>query len=110
MALTMTEARISRHAEAMTRFRESPAILGPIQERMTEDMKFALGDSTNNWQWPAWALTKRRVQKRPHLSINKLPQHINQVVNDPPEHAARQGSWRERRSVGRNGCRDSLPG
>ena len=82
MALTMTEARISRHAEAMTRFEKAQQYWGPIQERMTEDMKFALGDSTNNWQWPAWALTKRRVQKRPHLSINKLPQHINQVVNE----------------------------
>ena len=44
-------------------------------------MKFALGDSTNNRQWPARTDEAARV-KRPHLSINKLPQHINQVVNE----------------------------
>lgn len=77
-----TPHQIALHAEAMKRFETALQYWGPIHERMTEDMKFALGDSSNNWQWPAWALTKRRVQKRPHLTINKLPQHIHQVVNE----------------------------
>ena len=51
----------------------------------------ALGDSTNNWQWPT-ALTKRRVQKRPHLSINKTAAaYSSSRQRDPPEHAAGKG-------------------
>lgn len=80
--LEMTEERIARHADAMKRLEHAQAYWGTIHEQMIADMKFALGDSTNNWQWPDWALTKRRVQKRPHLTINKIPQHVNQVVNE----------------------------
>lgn len=49
------------------------------------DMKFAAGNSDNNWQWPENILNDRdgkTVNPRPCLTINKLTQHIKQITND----------------------------
>ena len=50
-----------------------------------QDMKFAFGDSENNWQWPDNALSSREFDKRPHLTINKTRQHTLQITNDIKE-------------------------
>lgn len=50
-----------------------------------EDLKFFLGDSDNEWQWPE-SIVKLRKQvgkaQRPILTINKLPLHVRQVTNE----------------------------
>ncbi len=40
------------------------------------DAKFLAGD-----QWPNTILLQREAQKRPCLTINRLPQFVNQVAN-----------------------------
>jgi hypothetical protein len=57
------------------------------QSRQEElhDLKFAAGNSDNNWQWPTDVLSTRGdrgINARPTLTINKLTQHIKQVTND----------------------------
>ncbi len=53
-----------------------------------DDLKFAAGSSSNQFQWPQDVLTTRgavqgqTIGARPCLTINKLPQHIKQVTND----------------------------
>ena len=51
-----------------------------------QDLRFAAGNSDNNWQWPEEARTTRLdgngATARPMLTVNKLPQHIKQVTND----------------------------
>lgn len=42
-----------------------------------EDLKFLAGD-----QWPAGEKSRRETDKRPCLTINKLPSFVNQVTND----------------------------
>lgn len=42
-----------------------------------EDLKFKQGD-----QWPAQIKSDRTIQKRPCLTINKIPTFIHQVTND----------------------------
>lgn len=42
-----------------------------------EDIKFSLGD-----QWPANIQQDRNSDKRPCLTINKIPQYIQQITND----------------------------
>jgi len=53
-----------------------------------EDLKFLAGSPDNQWQWPADVLSTRgsaagqTLAARPCLTINKLPQHVQQVTND----------------------------
>lgn len=47
-----------------------------------DDRRFFAGDSDNGWQWPDEWTRKRAEERRPCLTINKLPQHIKQVSND----------------------------
>ena len=55
-------------------------------ELRKQDLKFALGDSDNNWQWPADIVNARAANggsgSRPSLTINKIPQHLRQVTNE----------------------------
>lgn len=48
---------------------------------MREDLRFRAGSPDNMWQWPDNA-KQLRGKNRPMLTINKIPQHINQVTND----------------------------
>jgi hypothetical protein len=50
------------------------------RERAKDDIKFAAASPDDPWQWKQSDLTARG--NRPTLTINKLPQHINQVTND----------------------------
>lgn len=62
------EAR-ERLEEAYTYDREN------LEEAFT-DLKFLAGD-----QWPAEVRAQRQAQGRPCLTINRLPQFVNQVAN-----------------------------
>jgi hypothetical protein len=42
-----------------------------------QDLRFLAGD-----QWPANVRAEREQQNRPVLTLNRLPQYVNQVVND----------------------------
>lgn len=58
------------------------------REDELDDLRFAAGSPDNQWQWPADVLSTRgsmqgqTINARPCLTINKLPQHINQITND----------------------------
>lgn len=58
------------------------------REDELDDLKFAAGSPSNNWQWPQDVLSTRgsvqgqTINARPCLTINKLPQHVKQVTND----------------------------
>lgn len=82
--------------------RKDQDILSTMRDRLTaaisvwsdtradelDDLRFAAGDSGNNFQWPSDVLATRGsmqgqvINARPCLTINKLPQHIRQVTND----------------------------
>src|SRR5690606_24505828 len=50
-----------------------------------DDQRFRAASPDDNYQWPSELLNARRQQgdsARPCLTINKLPGHVNQVVND----------------------------
>jgi hypothetical protein len=42
-----------------------------------EDLAFKAGD-----QWPVWAKQQRETQRRPILTINRVPQFVHQVTGD----------------------------
>lgn len=68
--------------EAKERWRISEDMLADSRRLMEEDIKFSIGNSDNGFQWHAGDLMARTADKRPSLTMNKLPQFINQVVND----------------------------
>jgi len=68
--------------EAKERWRISEDMLGESRLLMSEDIKFSIGNSDNGYQWDSGALAERKADRRPSLTLNKLPQFINQVVND----------------------------
>lgn len=52
---------------------------------MVDDMRFRAGSPDNKYQWPQKVLNQREADssgQRPCLTINKIPQHVNQVTND----------------------------
>ena len=72
---------------AIARFATSAAASSESRTVQLDDLKFAAGNSDNNWQWPSYAMTTRTagttgLAARPTLTINRLPQHIHQVTND----------------------------
>ena len=66
--------------EAKERWRVADDITAESRVLMSEDIKFSIGNSDNNYQW-ADAVLNERVG-RPSYTMNKLPQFIKQVVND----------------------------
>lgn len=53
-----------------------------------EDVKFAHGDSTNNWQWEELMVTNRQDGDQPCMTINQVRLHnaliVNEVRRNPP--------------------------
>lgn len=80
-------------AEAMKRFERASVYWSEIRASCLADMRFALGDADNQWQWPDWAKNQRKEDGRPVLTVNKLPQHLAQVTNEvrqnPPQSKVR---------------------
>lgn len=52
------------------------------RERQKQDIRFAAASPDDPWQWDEITIKDRELNKRPMLTINKLPQHIRQVTND----------------------------
>jgi hypothetical protein len=53
-----------------------------FQPRFINDVKFANGDSDNNWQWDDAVRSGRIDNQKPCLTINKTRQHNLQIIND----------------------------
>jgi portal protein len=62
---------------AMARFRQAEEAEASIRSEALKDLKFLAGD-----QWPDDIRAQRQQDRRPCLTINRLPQFKNQVVND----------------------------
>ena len=70
---------------AKQRYRESVVFWGDCRELQNQDLKFLAASPDNKWQWPDSMLALRERDphgSRPCLTINKAPQHVNQIVND----------------------------
>lgn len=63
--------------EAKERFKLADDAFRDIRERGTEDEKFFAGD-----QWPEDVKRSREEDSRPILTVNKLPQFVQQITND----------------------------
>ena len=77
-------------AEAKTRYNRAMAHESEARVRWLDDVKFCNGDDINGWQWPDTVLTERQApdQQRPCLTVNKVRQHVLQVVNDARQNKA----------------------
>lgn len=72
-------------ALALRQFGRVVSIESEMRDVMLDDMKFRAGDSDNRFQWPEHVLKTREGSangQRPCLTVNKIPQHVNQVTND----------------------------
>lgn len=59
-----------------------------FRDLFVQDVKFANADSDNGWQWPDDLRRDRMLNRRPSLTINKVQNHINLVVNDGRQNKA----------------------
>ncbi len=70
---------------ARKRFKQAIDATSDNRTSQLDDVKFAAGSPDNGWQWPD-KLKNDRINDpngaRPVLTINKLPQHINQITNE----------------------------
>lgn len=64
-------------ARAKRNLRIADEATSEIRKEALDDLKFRTGE-----QWPEEIKNSREQDKRPCLTINKLPQHSNQVIND----------------------------
>ncbi len=69
-------------ARAKARFDRAMQWEGEFLTAAADDIKFVVGDGTNNYQWPALMRESRLRDKRPCLTMNKVHQHWLSVVND----------------------------
>jgi len=63
---------------ARKRFETVTSAEADNRKHALDDLKFKSGEG----QWPADVVSERNFDKRPCLTINKLPTFVNQVVND----------------------------
>jgi hypothetical protein len=63
--------------EARDRFRLASEAEHRLRKEMLEDLRFTIGD-----QWPEEIRKQRDMDRRPCLTINRLPQFIHQVTNE----------------------------
>lgn len=69
-------------AEAKRRFGVCEDWESTPRKLFIDDVKFANGDSDNNYQWPNDIHSLRDTNDRPCLTINKTRQHNLQIIND----------------------------
>jgi hypothetical protein len=71
--------------KALREFEEAEDFEENTRRQREEDLKFFLGDSDNEWQWPE-QIVKLRKQPgkpaRPTLTMNKMPLHVRQITNE----------------------------
>lgn len=82
----MTDSEIIE--EARERWDISENMLSDERALMLEDIKFSIGNSDNGNQWHDTVKKSRTASGLPMFTLNKLPQFINQVVNDARENPA----------------------
>lgn len=79
------KARKKVHELAKKRYKQAHDFWSDKRERQKDDLRFLAGTPDNKWQWPDYLVSARENDPdggRPCLTINKLPQHVNQIVND----------------------------
>lgn len=68
--------------EAKKRFARCEERESETRKRWRDDYRFANGDPDNGWQWDDALRKQRELDRRPHLTINKVKQHNRQITND----------------------------
>lgn len=74
--------------EAYQRFEYCSDWESEFRDLYVQDVKFANADPDNGWQWPDDLRRDRMLQRRPALTINKVQNHVNLVVNDGRQNKA----------------------
>src|SRR5882672_10031023 len=74
--------------EAYERFDYCLSWESDFRNLYVQDVKFANADPDNGWQWPDDLRRDRMMQRRPALTINKVQNHVNLVVNDGRQNKA----------------------
>lgn len=69
-------------ATAKERFEYSLERSSENRQKAKDDIRFAAASPDDPWQWETLDVSTRKLQMRPTLTINKMPQHIRQVTND----------------------------
>ncbi len=69
-------------ATAKERFERCNSFYSRGRAKAKDDMRFAAASPDDPWQWHEVTRKERELQRRPCLTINKMPQHIWQVTND----------------------------
>lgn len=67
---------------AKKRFAYAMEACAQNRDKARADVRFAAASPDDPWQWDDLDVQGRKLQMRPLLTINKLPQHIRQVTND----------------------------
>lgn len=83
-----SEEDIEILTEAYERFQYCVDWESDFRDLFIQDVKFANGDSDNGWQWPDDLRRDRMLNRRPALTINKVQNHVNLVVNDGRQNKA----------------------
>ena len=68
--------------EARKRYDRCAEWEGNARGRYLDDIKFAIGDSDNGYQWPNAIRQSREVANRPCLTMNIIKQHNLQISNE----------------------------
>jgi hypothetical protein len=84
----MPEEDIEILTEAYERFEYCSTWESKFRDLYVQDVKFANADSDNGWQWPDDLRRDRMLNRRPALTINKVQNHVNLVVNDGRQNKA----------------------
>lgn len=68
-------------AQAKARFKRCGEYEAQARQRFLDDLKFANGDSDNNFQWPNSLRQTRDTKGKPCLTLNVVRQHNIQIMN-----------------------------
>lgn len=71
--------------EAKKRFKRCVDFEADFRDLFLADLKFANGDSDNQYQWPQELTQSRDLDQRPSLTINKTRQHVLMIQNEIKE-------------------------
>jgi hypothetical protein len=63
--------------EAMRRWKVSAEAESDPREKMLDDQRFEVGE-----QWPEHIRTQREKDNRPCITVNRIPQFVQQITND----------------------------
>jgi len=78
---TVDKEKSSKNAQILKtmleRFKRSEEFFVDIRKEALDDSKFRAGE-----QWPADISALRNIEKRPCLTINRLPQYVKQITNE----------------------------